>query len=84
MSYNEFIGWIGYYQDEPFIADRLEIQNARLSLMVAGFAGAKKVKFDDFMVSGKNKNDNILETQEEVKAFEDGLKKRYAGFIKNG
>ena len=49
MSINEFYEWVEYYFEEPFIADRLEIQMATVCMMIAGF-GNSKSKHSDFMI----------------------------------
>lgn len=64
MSVSELHEWYEYYEQEPFLADRLEIQLATLSSMVGGFGGSK-LKPNDFMISKKEKR--ILTQQEDDK-----------------
>lgn len=42
MSYREFQDWQVYYNEEPFLADRLEIQLSRLGT-VTSFTGMGKI-----------------------------------------
>lgn len=55
MSYSEFVDWQIYYNEEPFLADRIEIQLAKIghSNMSTGMSKSK-IEFDYFMVTGKN------------------------------
>lgn len=52
MSYREFQEWQIYYNQEPFLADRLEILISRLGL-VTSFTGMGKIDLPDnyFIVS---------------------------------
>lgn len=73
MSMRELYEWYEYYSEEPFFADRLEIQMANVSLMVAK---SKKAKHSDFMVR------KIEEKTQTLKEFEDDLKARFMPFAK--
>jgi hypothetical protein len=42
MSYREFQDWQVYYNEEPFLADRLEIQLSRIGT-VTSFTGMGKI-----------------------------------------
>ena len=75
MSYQELYEWYDYYSQEPFLADRLEVQLATVCQMVGGFGGSK-LKHKDFMISGKRKEPQTL------KEFEDELKARFSMFAK--
>ena len=75
MSIRELYEWYDYYNEEPFLADRLEIQLATISLMVAGF-GKSKSKHSDFMIR------NIEKKVQTTKEFEDDLKARFMPFAK--
>lgn len=57
MSWREFYDWYEYYNQEPFFADRIEIQLATISLMIRSFGGSKgkKPTHDDFMIRRKEK-----------------------------
>lgn len=55
MSFRELYDWYEYYNNEPFFADRIEIQLATLSLMVSSF-GKSKAKHEDFMIRKKEKD----------------------------
>jgi len=61
MSIRELYEWYEYYSEEPFIADRLENQLARLSAMVGNFGGSKQQP-KEFMI--RNVEARVL-TQEE-------------------
>ena len=52
MSYREFQDWQVYYNEEPFLADRLEIQLSKIGL-VTSFTGMGKIDLPDnyFIVS---------------------------------
>jgi len=57
MSSRELYDWYEYYHNEPFFADRMEIQLATISLMISAYGGGKgkKPTHDDFMVRQKEK-----------------------------
>lgn len=76
MSIRELYEWYEYYSEEPFFADRLEIQMAILCNIAGGFAGSK-LKHKDYMITGKKKEKQTL------KEFEDDLKARFMPFAKN-
>lgn len=61
MSFRELYEWYEYYSNEPFFADRIEVQLATIGLMISSF-GKGKHKHEDFMICKKEKP--IL-TQEE-------------------
>lgn len=67
MSVRELYEWYEYYTEEPFFADRIEIQLATISLMIKSFGGGKgkKPTHDDFMVRRKEKQ--ILSEKERNK-----------------
>ena len=67
--------WYEYYKLEPFMADRIEIQLATISTLIAGFGGSK-LKHNDFMISNKVKKEMTL------KEFEDDIKARFMIFAK--
>ncbi len=56
MSYREFQDWQVYYNEEPFLADRLEIQLSKLGL-VTSVTGMGKINLPDnyFIVSNSFK-----------------------------
>lgn len=70
MSFRELYDWYEYYNNEPFFADRIEIQLATLSLMVSSF-GKSKAKHEDFMIRKKEKEILSKEQYNEqlIKAF---------------
>lgn len=70
MSIRELYEWYEYYSEEPFIADRLELQLAQLSTMVGSFGGSK-LKSSDFMIR------KIEEKKLSQKEYEDRLKNFY-------
>jgi len=59
MSYNEFTEWQVYYNEEPFLADRLEMQIAKLGYTNL-FTGMSKVdvEFEYFLASKYDKEPN--------------------------
>lgn len=61
MSYRELYEWANYYGDEPFIADRLEIQLATICTMIGSF-GKSKMKHSDFMIRKQQENKKTLES----------------------
>jgi len=77
MSQRELYEWYEYYSQEPFIADRLEIQLANIGYIAGSFAGAK-AKREDYMITGKKKKE-----KQTLKEFEDDLKARFMPFAKN-
>ena len=70
MSLRELHEWYDYYSEEPFYADRLEMQMANISLMVANFGGSKKAKHSDFMVRKIEKKElSLKEREDNIKAM---------------
>jgi len=76
MSLRELYEWYEYYSEEPFFADRLEMQMANVCLMIASSSGSKKAKHSDYMISKKEKK------VQSVKDFEDDLKARFMPLAK--
>lgn len=52
MSLRELYEWYEYYSEEPFFADRIEMQLATICLQISGF-GKSKSKHEDFMICKK-------------------------------
>jgi hypothetical protein len=52
MSYREFQSWQVYYNEEPFLADRLEIQLSRIG-QITSLTGMQKIDLPDnyFVIS---------------------------------
>ncbi len=52
MSYREFQDWQVYYNEEPFLADRLEIQLSKIGI-VTSFTGMGKIDLPEnyFLIS---------------------------------
>ncbi|WP_276835308.1 phage tail assembly protein T [Chryseobacterium cucumeris] len=75
MSLSELYEWYEYYSEEPFLADRLEIQLATLCNMVGSF-GKSKLKHSDYMVR-KLKQDNNIDVNNP-----DTIKAMFSGFAK--
>ena len=68
MSYRDLYEWYEYHKAEPFMVDRIEIQLATISTLIAGFGGSK-LKHNDFMISNKvQKQMTKKEKQDAVKA----------------
>jgi len=76
MSVRELHEWYEFYNEEPFFADRLEIQMANASLMIASFSGSKKAKHSDYMVR------KIEEKVLSLKEREDNIKAMFMPFAK--
>lgn len=74
--------WYDYYSEEPFLADRLEMQLATLC-QISATMGGSKLKRDDFMISNRKK-ETIRRTAEEQKEFEEALKAKFMAFAKKG
>lgn len=53
MSLRELYEWYDYYSQEPFFADRIEMQLATICLQISGF-GKSKSKHEDFMICKKS------------------------------
>lgn len=77
MSVSELYEWYDYYSQEPFMADRLEMQLATLSTMVGSFGGSK-LKPNDFMI--RKQEEKKLTNRE----FNENLKAMFAGFTRKG
>lgn len=75
MSVRELYEWYDYYSQEPFFADRLEIQMANVCTMIASFGGSK-TKHSDYMIR------KAEEKKQTLKEFEDNLKARFMMFAK--
>ncbi len=76
MSYAEFVQWQEYYMQEPFLADRLEMQLARIGYSNL-FTGMSKVKleYDYFLISHLKKES----TKSKEKDLENKLKAIFGG-----
>ena len=73
MSYREFVDWQVYYHDEPFLADRLELQIARLG-QITSLTGMGKIDLpDDFFVISKDfkakKKTKSADLESQIKAI---------------
>lgn len=75
MSLRELYEWYDYYAEEPFLADRLEIQMANVCTMVGSFGGSK-AKHSDYMIR------KIKEKTQSLEEFENDLKARFMPFAK--
>ena len=75
MSYRDLYEWYEYYKAEPFMSDRIEVQLATISQLIANFGGSK-LKHEDFMISRKVKKEKTL------KEFEDDIKAKFLVFAK--
>ncbi len=66
MSYTEFQGWQSYYSEEPFLADRIEIQLAKIG-QVTALTGMGKIDLpedffymcEDLKTGNKRKKDDL-------------------------
>lgn len=70
MSIRELYEWYEYYSEEPFMADRLEIQLATLSVLAGGFGGSK-LKHKDYMI---RKQEEKTQSKEE---YQNSLKNAF-------
>ena len=68
MTYRELNDWFHHYMDEPFISDRVEVQLANLSYLIASSNGAK-VDIDSFMISSENKKSEEEKLEEKIIKF---------------
>lgn len=73
MSYREFIDWQVYYHNEPFLADRLELQIARLG-QITSLTGMGKIDLpnDYFVISSDFKVDKkmkAVDLENQIKAI---------------
>ena len=53
MSLRELYEWYEFYSEQPFFADRIEMQLATICLQISGF-GKSKSKHEDFMICKKS------------------------------
>ena len=75
MSYRELNLWYSFYNKEPFLSDKIEVQLATISTLIASYGGSK-LKHEDFMISHKVKKEQTL------KEFEDSIKAKFLVFAK--
>ena len=75
MSVRELYEWYDYYSEEPFFADRLEIQIANLCNIVGSFGGSK-LKHSDYMIR------KIEEKKMSPKDLDDKIKAMFMPFAK--
>ena len=77
MSYSEFLEWQKHYNEEPFLADRLEMQLAKIGYSnLATAFGKIDIGFDYFLVSQQNKKENNMT---DSKKLELDIKKLFGG-----
>lgn len=78
MSIRELYEWYEYYKEEPFLADRLEIQIASISSMIGSYAsgGKSKLKHSDYMIR------KIEKKELDPKELENRIKAMFTPFIK--
>lgn len=73
MSYREFLEWQKYYAEEPFLADRIELQMARLG-QITSLTGMGKIDLpnDFFIISKPFKTENkekTVDLENQIKAI---------------
>ncbi|MFY4862416.1 phage tail assembly protein T [Aliarcobacter butzleri] len=72
MSYREFLEWQIYYQDEPFLADRIELQMTKIG-QITSLTGMGKIDLpkDYFIISTdfKSKNEEQIDLESQIKAI---------------
>jgi len=51
MTYNEFLEWVEYYSEEPFMADRIELQLASLTDITVKSHTSAETTPVDFMIT---------------------------------
>ncbi|WP_418186731.1 phage tail assembly protein T [Aliarcobacter lanthieri] len=72
MSVQELHRWYKYYEEEPFLVDRLEMQLATSNLILATSNGGNKFEFNDFMIrktETQSKNKVDINNAESMKAM---------------
>lgn len=64
MSYSEFVEWQEYYQEEPFLADRLEFQLAKIGYSNI-FTGMSKfdIEYEYFLISHFDKEKKKVDSK---------------------
>lgn len=72
MSLSELYEWYEYYSEEPFIADRIEIQLATISNLIGSF-GKSKLKHADYMVRKFESKHIDVNNPENIKAMFSGF-----------
>ena len=75
MSLRELYEWYDYYSEEPFFADRLEVQMANVCNMIGSF-GKSKLKHKDYMIR------KVEERTLSLKEKEDNIKAMFMPFAK--
>jgi len=75
MSLRELYEWYDYYSEDPFLADRLEMQMANICVMVGSF-GDSKLNHSDYMIRKIEKKEITL------KEREDNIKAMFMPFAK--
>lgn len=74
MSSSELDEWVEFYNQEPFIVDRLELQLARLSAITASQKTGKTVSVSDYMVTFKKEPEPTVSVEDKVKAIFGGMR----------
>lgn len=71
LSSKELYEWYEYYQEEQFMADRLEVMLATLTAITYNAHGGKDLSSIDFMISvSKELKENIKAKEKQKKIFE--------------
>ncbi|WP_419323268.1 phage tail assembly protein T [Aliarcobacter butzleri] len=73
MSYREFLEWQIYYQDEPFLADRIELQMTKIG-QITSLTGMGKIDLpnDYFIISSdfkSKKESKEVDLESQIKAI---------------
>lgn len=74
LSASELSEWVEFYNEEPFMADRIEVQLARLSAITVSQKSGKAVNVSDFMVTYKKAPEAAVDIEDKVKAIFGGMK----------
>lgn len=76
MSIQELYDWYDYYNQEPFLADRIEQQLAMSNYILFSTNSKKKAEFEDFMIRNiKKQENNTPPTDEQIKSMFMGIGK---------
>jgi len=74
MSRQELNGWYEYYQEEPFLADRIELQIATLSAII-GTSKGLKYKAEEYMVTKREQKKSSIDDVKKMLASISKVKK---------
>lgn len=75
MSYRELNNWWKYLSEEPTLADRIEVQLAKINYYIASFMSDKnnRPKFEDFLI----RKPKIKKEDSKLQAYIDDMNKKH-------